>query len=31
LIGSCDEPIFDPARNPPALLTAGTFVRLVAR
>ena len=31
LIGSCDEPIFDPAQNPPALLTAGTSVRLVAK
>jgi KipI family sensor histidine kinase inhibitor len=31
LIGSCDEPIFDPAQNPPALLTAGMTVRLVAK
>ena len=31
LIGSCDEPIFDPTQNPPALLTAGTVVRLVAK
>jgi KipI family sensor histidine kinase inhibitor len=31
LIGSCDEPIFDPAQNPPALLTAGMAVRLVAK
>lgn len=29
LIGSCAEPIFDPSSQPPALLTAGTFVRLV--
>ena len=31
LIGSCDEQIFDPTQNPPALLTAGTVVRLVAK
>jgi len=31
LIGSCDEPVFDVAGDPPALLTAGTFVRLVAK
>ena len=31
LIGSCDELIFNEARNPPALLTAGMAVRLVAK
>jgi len=31
LIGSCDEPIFDTAKEPPALLAAGNFVRLVAK
>jgi KipI family sensor histidine kinase inhibitor len=31
LIGSCNEPIFDVAVHPPALLAAGTFVRLVAK
>ncbi len=31
LIGSCDEPIFSAEKNPPALLTAGTIVRLVAK
>ncbi len=31
LIGSCAEPIFDASNDPPALLTAGTFVRLVAK
>jgi KipI family sensor histidine kinase inhibitor len=31
LIGSCDEPTFDPKQNPPALLTAGMAVRLVAK
>ena len=31
LIGNCDEPIFDPAQNPPALLTAAMAVRLVAK
>ena len=30
LIGSCDDLIFDATKEPPALLTAGTFVRLVA-
>ncbi|MCX6369791.1 MAG: allophanate hydrolase subunit 1 [Solirubrobacterales bacterium] len=31
LIGSCDEPTFNEAQNPPALLTAGMAVRLVAK
>jgi len=31
LIGSCDESIFDFANDPPARLTAGTIVRLVAK
>ncbi len=31
LIGSCDELIFNEAQNPPALLTAGMAVRLVAK
>lgn len=31
LIGSCDEQIFNEAQNPPALLTAGMAVRLVAK
>jgi KipI family sensor histidine kinase inhibitor len=31
LVGSCEEPIFDVERTPPALLTPGTLVRLVAQ